>query len=167
MMTFFMGKDKLFWGGMILIFEYNERGHLYPNFNTRFIMKRLLFSCLLLLLCLLPVAADAAVAKNVSPGEAASLLEQRDDVFLLDVRTLGEFQQVRLKNARLIPIDQLVKRLAEVPKNRPVLVYCAVGSRSAQVVNYLARRGYPEIYNLYGGIYSWVQRGLPVLRGGP
>ena len=67
----------------------------------------------------------------------------------------------------LMPLDQLLKRLAEVPKDRPILVYCAVGSRSAQVVNYLVRQGYPEIYNLYGGIYSWAQKGYPIQQGEP
>lgn len=120
-----------------------------------------------LLLILLPVYANAAVARNLSSQEAYAMVGQRGDLFLLDVRTLGEYQQARLDGARLIPIDQFVKRLAEVPKDRPVLVYCAVGSRSAQVVNYLARQGYPEIYNLSGGIYAWAQKGLPVLQGGP
>jgi phage shock protein E len=72
-----------------------------------------------------------------------------------------------LEGARLIPIDQLTRRIAELPKDRPILVYCAVGSRSAQVVNYLARQGYPEIYNLDGGIFAWAQGGYPVLKGGP
>ena len=120
-----------------------------------------------LLLILLPVYANAAVARNLSSQEAYAMVGQRGDLFLLDVRTPGEYQQARLDGARLIPIDQFAKRLAEVPKDRPVLVYCAVGSRSAQVVNYLARQGYPEIYNLYGGIYAWAQKGLPVLQGGP
>ena len=120
-----------------------------------------------LLLILLPVYANAAVARNLSSQEAYAMVGQRGDLFLLDVRTPGEYQQARLDGARLIPIDQFVKRLAEVPKDRPVLVYCAVGSRSAQVVNYLARQGYSEIYNLSGGIYAWAQKGLPVLQGGP
>ena len=123
--------------------------------------------CFFLLLILLPVHANAAVARNLSSQEAYAMVGQRGDLFLLDVRTPGEYQQARLDGARLIPIDQFVKRLAEVPKDRPVLVYCAVGSRSAQVVNYLARQGYPEIYNLSGGIYAWAQKGLPVLQGGP
>jgi rhodanese-related sulfurtransferase len=122
---------------------------------------------LVLLLILLPVCANANITRNLSPQEAYAMVDQRSDLFLLDVRTFGEYQQARLDGARLIPIDQFVKRLAEVPKDRPVLVYCAVGSRSAQVVNYLARQGYPEIYNLYGGIYAWAQKGLPVLQGGP
>ena len=130
-------------------------------------MKRQLIISFILLLVVLPVYAHAAVARNVTPGEASSLVDQRKDLYLLDVRTLGEYQQVRLGGARLIPIDQLIKRLAEVPKDRPVLVYGAVGSRSAQVVNYLARKGYPELYNLKGGIYLWAQKGYPVLQGGP
>ncbi len=127
---------------------------------------KLVFSFALLLI-LLQVYANAAVARNLSSQEAYAMVGQRGDLFLLDVRTPGEYQQARLDGARLIPIDQFVKRLAEVPKDRPVLVYCAVGSRSAQVVNYLARQGYPEIYNLSGGIYAWAQKGLPVLQGGP
>jgi rhodanese-related sulfurtransferase len=60
-----------------------------------------------------------------------------------------------------------MQRLGELPMDRPILVYCAVGSRSAQVFNFLARRGYPEVYNLDGGIYAWAQRGYPVLQGKP
>ena len=108
-----------------------------------------------------------AAAQNVSPEGAYKLVTQNHDLYLLDVRTPAEYRQARLEGAMLIPIDQLVNRINELPSNRPILVYCAVGSRSAQVVNYLARRGYTEIYNLYGGIYSWAQRGYPVLRGGP
>ena len=130
-------------------------------------MKRQLIFFFVLLLVVLPVYAEAAVARNVEAQEAFSLIDQRNELFLLDVRTLGEYQQVRLEGAQLIPIGQLIKRLDEVPKDRPILVYCAVGSRSAQVVNYLARQGYPELYNLYGGIYSWTQKGYPILQGGP
>ena len=122
---------------------------------------------LLIVLLSLPAFVFAAVAKNVTPESAYSLLKQRGEMFLLDVRTPGEYQQARLEGARLIPIDQLIKRIGELPKDRPILVYCAVGSRSAQVVNYLARNGYPELYNLYGGIYSWAQKGYPVLKGRP
>ena len=130
-------------------------------------MRHQLIFRVLFLLMALPAAADAAVARNLSPPEAIALIGQRSDIYLLDVRTPGEYRQTRLDGAHLIPIDQLMQRLAELPGDRPILVYCAVGSRSAQVVNYLARRGYPELYNLYGGIYAWAQNGYPVLQGGP
>ena len=116
---------------------------------------------------LLPVLVAAATARNVAPDDAYNMVSKQDGLYLLDVRTPGEFQQARLEGAHLIPIDQLVNRLTELPKDRPILVYCAVGSRSAQVVNYLARHGYPEVYNLYGGIYSWAQKGYPILQSRP
>jgi rhodanese-related sulfurtransferase len=108
--------------------------------------------------------AAAAISRNIHPREALTLLSQRQQVFLLDVRTVGEFRQGHLEGAHLIPIEQVGKRLAEIPRDRPVLVYCAVGSRSAQVYSYLARRGYPEVYNLDGGIYAWAAQGYPVRR---
>lgn len=130
-------------------------------------MRYLLPLCLIFMLAIPPVSVFADVARNLGPQEAFGLVGERTDLFLLDVRTPGEYQQARLKGARLIPISQLAKRLTEVPRNRPILVYCAVGSRSAQVVNYLARQGYPELYNLNGGIYAWAQKGYPFLRGAP
>ena len=108
--------------------------------------------------------AIGAVARNISPLDAMALLTQRQQLFLLDVRTPEEYRQARLDGAHLIPVDQVVRRLAEIPRDRPVLVYCAVGSRSAQVFNYLARQGYPEVYNLEGGIYEWAAQGYPIRR---
>ncbi len=110
----------------------------------------------------------AGIAKNLSPDEAYQLVQGKgQELFLLDVRTPGEYREARLSNAKLIPISQLLKRLQEVPKNRPILVYCAVGSRSSQVVGYMARVGFTEVYNLYGGIYAWNKKGYPVLTGLP
>ncbi len=131
-------------------------------------MKRLRLLWLLLLVMIsAPVLAVAGTGANLAPQEAFSLISQRENLFLLDVRTFDEYRQVRLDDSRLIPIGQLTRRIAEIPRDRPILVYCAVGSRSAQVTNYLVRNGYPEVYNLSGGIYSWAQKGYPILQGGP
>ncbi|MBE0598101.1 MAG: rhodanese-like domain-containing protein [Desulfuromonadales bacterium] len=129
-----------------------------------FAFRRSLVAALLLSLVAAPVAAQV---RNISPGEAKALLQDNPGVFLLDVRTLGEYQQSRLAGARLIPIDQVTGRLGEIPLDRPVLIYCAVGSRSGQVAEFLSRQGGAEIYNLFGGIWGWRLRGLPVLTGGP
>jgi rhodanese-related sulfurtransferase len=104
---------------------------------------------------------------NISASDAQELLRRPTPPYLLDVRTAGEYMQVRIPGATLIPIDQFVARMAEVPRNQPVLVYCAVGSRSSQVADYLVRQGYPEVYNMTGGIMGWQLRGLPVLKGAP
>lgn len=111
--------------------------------------------------------ALAAVPENLSAVQAREMIEEDPQVYLLDVRTFQEYSEVRLEGAQLIPIDQLLRRIAELPKERPILVYCAVGSRSTQVVNYLAKIGYGPVYNLNGGIWAWQLRKYPVLKGGP
>lgn len=130
-------------------------------------MRRIMMTLAMLGLLVAASVAVAATARNINPQEASALLEQRPNVYLLDVRTPEEYGQFRLANSHLIPIDQITRRLGELPKDRPIVVYCAVGSRSAQVFNYLARGGYAEVYNLDGGIYAWMQRGYPVLKGKP
>jgi len=132
-------------------------------------MKRAWLSVLAIfvLLTVFPGSPSAATAHDIDAAGARRLIAERADLFILDVRTPGEFAEVRLEGAVLIPIDQVVKRISEIPRDRPILVYCAVGSRSSQVAGYLARLGYPEVYNLYGGIWGWQLRGYPVLKGSP
>jgi len=127
-------------------------------------MRKLIVIINIVLLLIGATMAAAVVARNIAAKDAMALLQQRKNVYLLDVRTPQEFQQGRLAGASLIPIDQLLHRLGELPRDRPILVYCAVGSRSAQVFSFLARRGYAEVYNLDGGIYAWVAQGYPVVR---
>ena len=122
---------------------------------------------LLLVLLLLPAAAWSSQVHNLMAPQAEQLLQQKPGIFILDVRTPGEYMQLRMKGANLIPIDQFLTRIGEVPKDRPILVYCAVGSRSSRVAAYLARQGYAEVYNLTGGIWGWQLRGYPVLQGPP
>ena len=93
------------------------------------------------------VAATAAAAgvRNVSPVEARRVMATKKHLFLLDVRTPEEYRQARLKGAVLIPMDEIGRRLREVPRHRPIMVYCAVGSRSGAVAGYLAGKGYREV----------------------
>jgi rhodanese-related sulfurtransferase len=140
--------------------DYHEGNLINPKMEES--MRRLTVVLTALVLFAGSSLAVSAVARNVAPADAMALLTQRQQVFLLDVRTAEEYRQARLDGATLIPIDQVVRRLAEIPRDRPVLVYCAVGSRSAQVFNFLARRGYAEVYNLDGGIYAWAAQGYPV-----
>jgi phage shock protein E len=64
----------------------------------------------------------------------------------------------------LIPDYELGKRISEVPKNRPVLVICAVGARSKPASELLAGKGYKEVYHLNDGLVGWYRAGLPVER---
>jgi rhodanese-related sulfurtransferase len=121
---------------------------------------------LLLALALFLTAGMALAAghQDITATQARSLLEQKKTMVLLDVRTPDEFRQARLKGALLIPINEVERRLGELPKGRPILVYCAVGSRSALVARFLAARGYGEVYNMTDGIVGWYRNGFPLER---
>ncbi len=111
-------------------------------------------------------AASSAIAgqKNISSLQARTLLAKTKNVFLLDVRTPEEYRQAHLKGAVLIPLGEIEHRLKELPRNRTIVVYCAVGSRSTLVAGFLAGKGYGEVYNVSDGIVGWYRNGLPIER---
>lgn len=80
----------------------------------------------------------------------------------IDVRTPEEYAAGHVPGARLLPLDQLASRLAEVPKDKRVYVYCHSGRRSAQAAALLATRGYDNIENVLGGFQAWKQSGYEV-----
>jgi rhodanese-related sulfurtransferase len=84
---------------------------------------------------------------------------------LLDVREAYEFAEVRVPGSLFIPMSELGARIDEVPKDRPVLVLCAAGSRSQQVTGHLLQQGWDDVGNVAGGITAWERMGLPVDRG--
>jgi rhodanese-related sulfurtransferase len=125
-------------------------------------LKKLL--SILAVLALTAALAMAAPVRNIMSGEAKALLAKNRKVFLLDVRTPDEFRQARLKGAVLIPINEFERRFAEVPRDRPVLVYCAVGSRSSSAAGFLVSRGYADVYHMTDGIMGWYRNGYPIER---
>jgi rhodanese-related sulfurtransferase len=105
-----------------------------------------------------------AAAQEISSREAKVLLEKNKNIFLLDVRTPQENSQARLPGTVLIPISEIERRINEVPRNKTILVYCAVGSRSKPVAEFLAKNGYKEVYNMSDGLVGWYRNGFPLQR---
>lgn len=84
---------------------------------------------------------------------------------LLDVREQHEFTAVRAPGAALLPTSAFMARLAELPPDRPLLVICHTGSRSAAVTGFLTRNGRTDVVNVAGGMDAWERAGLPVRKG--
>ncbi len=122
-------------------------------------MKKIL-SIILLLLLIAGVSAAAVVP--LSTKDAKSLMDKTPNLYILDVRTPEEYRQTRMKNSILIPDYDLEKRIHEVPKNRPILVICAVGARSKQASDLLVGKGYKEVYHLNNGLVGWYRAGFPL-----
>jgi rhodanese-related sulfurtransferase len=85
---------------------------------------------------------------------------------LLDVREQGEYTEVHAPNATLIPLGQLSARLDEISayKDKPVVVMCRSGKRSAKAVHLLQEAGYSHVNNMIGGILAWEKSELKVVR---
>jgi phage shock protein E len=88
--------------------------------------------------------------RSISSKEALSLVKS-GSVLILDVRTPEENTQSRIKGSLLIPLHELETRLREVPRGKPVLVYCRSGNRSLFASHILERHGF-TVLNLREGI---------------
>lgn len=85
-----------------------------------------------------------------------------DAPVVVDVRTEKEWAARHIPGSRNIPLHRLAGRLQEIPADRPVVVHCEGGYRSATAVSLLAREGRANVYDLVGGCAAWVASKLPV-----
>ncbi len=85
--------------------------------------------------------------------------------YVIDVREPYEYLAGHVPGARLVPLAQLPRRVAELPAGEPVYVICASGNRSWTAAQFLIRRGL-DARSVAGGTADWAARGLPVVRGG-
>ncbi len=95
------------------------------------------------------------------------MLSLNASVFLLDVRAQSEYDVGHIGGAYLIPNNQMEARVSELPSDRswPILVYCAVGGRSASASGVLTALGYENVSNMAGGFTAWKAAGYPFVVG--
>ncbi len=96
-----------------------------------------------------------------------ALKKIQDEIIIFDARKREEFEVSHLKGARYIGYDDFDEvRIADVPKDAKIVVYCSIGYRSEKIGNKLQKLGYSEVYNLYGSLFEWVNRGFEVYDSG-
>jgi rhodanese-related sulfurtransferase len=109
---------------------------------------------------------NTGLIPTIDVTEAARRLrEDPARPLLIDVREPDEFAQVRAPGAVLFPTSTFAARVDELPTDRPLLVVCHVGGRSAAVTNFLVHRGRTDVANVAGGMDAWERAGLPVTSG--
>lgn len=107
-----------------------------------------------------PVNMAGYVAENILT-QKVEIVHWRDiaglqkDTLLLDVRTADEYSLGTLPNAINIPVDELRTRLSELPKDKPIVVSCAVGLRGYLAYRILTQHGFKNVKNLSGGYKTW------------
>lgn len=101
-------------------------------------------------------------ATALSSNEAIAL--HNKGALVLDVRSAEEFATGHIVNARNIPQETLANQLDSIKKYRekPVIVCCESGTRSAQATKLLKAQGYTTVFNLSGGLAAWRQDNLPL-----
>jgi rhodanese-related sulfurtransferase/glyoxylase-like metal-dependent hydrolase (beta-lactamase superfamily II) len=93
--------------------------------------------------------------EGISPEELAKELTQVSPPFLLDVRATREWKQGGIEGNVNIPLNHLAARIAEVPRGRRIVVYCAGGYRSSIGASLLKQHGFDDVAHLSGGIRAW------------
>jgi sulfur-carrier protein adenylyltransferase/sulfurtransferase len=95
--------------------------------------------------------------KEITVQELKNKMDEGQDFQLIDVREPTEYEIANL-NGELIPMGEIIEKTENINKDKPVVVYCRSGNRSANVVKLLETKyGFDNLYNLKGGITAWAK----------
>jgi molybdopterin/thiamine biosynthesis adenylyltransferase/rhodanese-related sulfurtransferase len=92
---------------------------------------------------------------TMSAHELKRKIDAREPFDLIDVREAFEYEIARIDGAQLIPLGEIADRVSELQRERPIVIHCHTGRRSAEAVRLLQQRGFANVYNLEGGIDAW------------
>lgn len=115
-----------------------------------------------------PVAVTGYVAGNILSGKMSPIywrqLKDTDinDITLIDVRTPDEFNLGAINGAINIPLDDIRHHLNDIPKNKPIVLYCGVGLRGYLASNILRQNGFNDVRNLIGGLKTYTAAVTPL-----
>lgn len=98
----------------------------------------------------------------IQPQELYEKMLAGETIHLLDARESREYEVSALKGAHHVGFLFFSKRKVEAKKSDLVVVYCTIGARSESIGERLQKKGYKNVYNLYGGIIHWKNQGYPV-----
>ena len=104
--------------------------------------------------------ATNTLSSTLSVAEAYDLYQK--GAFVLDVRTVEEWNEFHAPGTTLIPLDQLPARLNEVPRDRQIVVVCRSGNRSQQGRDILLNAGFEQVASMTGGLTEWRANGFPI-----
>ena len=95
------------------------------------------------------------MVREVSVLELKAARDRGEKTPVIDVREDWELQLARIPDVLHVPMNQVPARLAELPRDVPVIVMCHHGGRSLRVAHFLSNQGFTDVANLSGGIHAW------------
>lgn len=103
---------------------------------------------------------------QITVYDLAAWRTERPELVVIDVREPAEWMAGHVEGALHLPMLEIVKRIAEVPADRPKAVVCAGGLRSSSVISALKHAGLGDFYNVTGGMSAWTRAGYTVTKSG-
>jgi adenylyltransferase/sulfurtransferase len=100
-------------------------------------------------------ASEATAGSTITAGELNAMVQRGDSCYLVDVREPAEYEIVRIDGSVLIPPRELPSRLSELPQDKPVVLYCKTGVRSAEALALLKNAGFGDAKHVQGGVTAW------------
>jgi sulfur-carrier protein adenylyltransferase/sulfurtransferase len=100
-------------------------------------------------------ARDEGAMPTMSVHEVKRKMDAHEPFELIDVREPFEYEIARIDGVKLIPLGEIAARVNELQRERPIVVHCHSGRRSAEAVRLLQQCGFDNVYNLEGGIDAW------------
>jgi adenylyltransferase/sulfurtransferase len=100
-------------------------------------------------------AAEAAADATITAGELNAMQQRGDDIYLVDIREPAEWEIVKIPGAVLIPKNDLPGKLAELPQDKTVVLYCKTGVRSAEALALLKNAGFDTAKHVQGGVTAY------------
>lgn len=105
-------------------------------------------------------APTSVLAPEISVTDAYAMYQ--NGAYVLDVRTVEEWDEFHAPNTTLIPLDELAVRFNEVPSDREIVVVCRSGNRSQQGRDILLNAGFENVTSMAGGLNEWRSLGYPI-----
>lgn len=135
---------------------------------SQFIQHNIVWVALALIsgtMLLWPMLRRGARSDGLTPSQATMLMN-REEAVVIDVRAQAEWDKGHIPNARHLPLDELDQRLQDLAKfkTRPLIISCAGGQRAGSAGARLKKAGFEKVYVLEGGVSAWEQAGLPLAK---
>jgi molybdopterin/thiamine biosynthesis adenylyltransferase/rhodanese-related sulfurtransferase len=110
-------------------------------------------------------AQQAAAGHTITPIELKEMIDAGKDFALIDVREPHEYEIVRIPGATLIPKDRIIsgEALSELPQDKPIVLHCKSGARSADALAALHQAGFRDAVHVGGGVLAWAKQVDPSL----
>jgi len=105
-------------------------------------------------------ASEAALGSTITVEELKEMIDSGKDFELIDVREPNEYEIVSIPGAKLIPKDQILsgQALSQLPQNRPIVLHCKSGARSAEALAAVQAAGFGDAVHVQGGVLAWANR---------